>query len=314
MRLSGNWESVQRRWRCGEFVIDAQRRRLLRSGIPVDIEERTFDLIVLLAAQHQRAVDRREIMEALWGSRPVSDNTLRQVVYKARQALGDDGRRQAVIRTLHGRSLRWVALLDGEPMDRQQDLPPLSSEPGAAIGNWRRWQRSVALFGFSILLLFIGLTALLLRGSAPDPQPQPSVSIGPIINATGDAALDWTRSGLPKMMAGLLDDDGFAATSSRSNANAHVEKDFGGELPFTANEAATVVDGRLRKLDRSTYELDLRVQAPQRAAEEIRIAGDLPGTLAADAVSRLRRALVRFKQPLLASPQAASARRPLATR
>lgn len=95
--------------RFGQFTLWRAQRRLLRGGQPVELEDRVFDLILLLLDNRERALERREIIDVLWGRRPVSDATLRQLLYKARRVLDDDGDRQAVIRTAHGRSLQWVA-------------------------------------------------------------------------------------------------------------------------------------------------------------------------------------------------------------
>lgn len=100
------------RWRCGEFVLEPAARRLLRDGNEIKIEDRVFDLIMLLLLQRDRALDRREIIDTLWGPRPVSDATLRQLVHKARRSLDDNGEQQSVIRTLYGRSLQWVAAVE----------------------------------------------------------------------------------------------------------------------------------------------------------------------------------------------------------
>lgn len=96
-------------WAWGDYLLFPVRRRLLRAGEPVDVEDRVLDLLVLLLQHRERALDRREIIQAIWGSRPVSDATLRQLVYKARRAVGDDGEHQAVICTIYGRSLQWIA-------------------------------------------------------------------------------------------------------------------------------------------------------------------------------------------------------------
>lgn len=94
--------------RYGAFVLKPTARRLLREDTELKVEDRVFDLIMLLLQHRDRALDRREIIDTLWGSPPISDATLRQLVHKARRALDDDGERQGVIRTLYGRSLQWV--------------------------------------------------------------------------------------------------------------------------------------------------------------------------------------------------------------
>ncbi|HWU77517.1 MAG TPA: tetratricopeptide repeat protein [Rhodanobacter sp.] len=119
-------------WRCGQFVLEPGARRLLRDDIEIKVEDRVFDLIMLLLHQRDRALDRREIIDTLWGTRPVSDATLRQLVHKARRALDDDGEHQNVIRTLYGRSLQWVAAI--EPL--QAAVHDDGDEAGQAEVAW----------------------------------------------------------------------------------------------------------------------------------------------------------------------------------
>lgn len=96
-------------WRWGAYLLRPAQRQLLRDGEPIEVEDRVFDLLQLLLQQRERPLLRQEVIAALWGKRPVGDATLRQLVYKARQAIGDDGEHQATIATLYGRSLQWVA-------------------------------------------------------------------------------------------------------------------------------------------------------------------------------------------------------------
>ena len=288
----------QQRWRCGDFLIDPQRRLLLRAGVAVEVEERAFDLIVLLAAHHDRAVDRRELTVALWGARPVGDATLRQVVYKARQALGDDGRRQAVIRTLHGRSLRWVAPLeniidDGRGCPPADSLAPASALP-ARPANRRLPRTSVATRSFIAIALFAAVAGMLLLVRAPTAEPAPLVAVAPIENATGDRALDWTQNGLPGLLSILLEEAGVPVADPHIVDQAWNEA---GSAAATREEhvrAATgvvvVIGGRLRRAG-AGYELELRVHSPQRGPSEISTYGDRPGALAAHAVPRVREAL-----------------------
>lgn len=101
-------------WRWGEFQLIPAQRRLLRGGVPVELEDRTLDLLILLLQHPERALDKQEVIAAIWGKRPVGDATLRQLVFKARRAVGDDGDRQHTISTLYGRSLQWVATVELE--------------------------------------------------------------------------------------------------------------------------------------------------------------------------------------------------------
>jgi len=117
-------------WRWGAYLLLPAQRQLWRAGVPVEVEDRVFDLLLLLLQHRDRALDRQEVIGAIWGRRPVTDATLRQLVYKARRVVGDDGEHQATISTLYGRSLQWVA--PAEPVYEPEATAAVDATAGAA--------------------------------------------------------------------------------------------------------------------------------------------------------------------------------------
>jgi TolB-like protein len=96
-------------WKFGEFHLDPDRFELLRSGNPVPLEPQVLALLVHLVRNHDRMVSKDEVVEAVWKGQAVSDASISSRVRSARQAVRDDGARQEVIRTVHGRGFRFVA-------------------------------------------------------------------------------------------------------------------------------------------------------------------------------------------------------------
>ena len=91
-----------------DYALDPQRRTLHRGSAEVPLEPLTFDLLTLLATNTDRVVPRDEIFEHLWHGRIVSDTALSSQVKALRQALGDSGRAQHSIATVHGRGFRFL--------------------------------------------------------------------------------------------------------------------------------------------------------------------------------------------------------------
>ena len=89
--------------------IDTDSRTLERRGRPVRVQALAFDLLTVLLRNRGRLVSDAHLRERLWPGVSVSDASLRQVLKQARRAIGDDGRTQAVIETIRGRGLRFVA-------------------------------------------------------------------------------------------------------------------------------------------------------------------------------------------------------------
>jgi TolB-like protein len=97
-------------YRFGDFELDLDRVELRdqRSGERIAIEPQVFALLALLVDARERMVGKDEIFEKVWDGRIVTDAALASRVKAARQALGDDGRTQRYIRTIHGRGFRFV--------------------------------------------------------------------------------------------------------------------------------------------------------------------------------------------------------------
>src|SRR5262245_60377890 len=86
-----------------DHVLDPVRRELSRNGASVKIEPKVFDLLIHLIENRHRVVSKDELIAQVWGGRAVSDSALTHAINAARNAIGDDGKAQRLIRT----SSRW---------------------------------------------------------------------------------------------------------------------------------------------------------------------------------------------------------------
>lgn len=86
----------------GAFTLDGDRRQLFRDGAGVHLTPKAFDLLVLLATNAPRVVNKRELHDQLWPGTFVSDATLTSVVKELRRALEDRSPAAPIIRTAHG--------------------------------------------------------------------------------------------------------------------------------------------------------------------------------------------------------------------
>lgn len=95
-------------YRFGHFELDLPRSELRADGAVCPVEPQVFALLVLLVENRDRLVTRDEIIEKVWDGRVISDAAVASRIKSARRALGDDGKRQLCIRTLHRRGFRFV--------------------------------------------------------------------------------------------------------------------------------------------------------------------------------------------------------------
>ncbi|HXZ68413.1 MAG TPA: winged helix-turn-helix domain-containing protein, partial [Alphaproteobacteria bacterium] len=96
-------------YRFGEYELDTAKLELKGRGAAVAVEPQVFALLRLLIENRERALTKEEIIERVWDGRFISDAAVASRIKSARQAIGDDGQAQKLIKTLHGVGFRFVA-------------------------------------------------------------------------------------------------------------------------------------------------------------------------------------------------------------
>jgi len=114
------------------FELEPAARELRNESGPVHVEQQVFDVLRYLAAHRDRVVPKTELLDEVWGNRFVSESALTSRIKSARQAVGDSGERQQVIKTIHGVGYRFVANVD-----------VIIDEGAAVLPGVDRWERPV---------------------------------------------------------------------------------------------------------------------------------------------------------------------------
>ena len=103
------------RYQFGDRILDTDTVELRDGTGVVELEPQVFDVLLYLLAHRERVVTKEELLDRVWGDRFVSESALTTRIKLARRAVGDSGRTQAVIKTVHGRGYRFVAAVtEGE--------------------------------------------------------------------------------------------------------------------------------------------------------------------------------------------------------
>jgi TolB-like protein/tetratricopeptide (TPR) repeat protein len=89
--------------------IDVAGFALRRKGVPCELEPQVLELLLYLARNPDRLLTKDDLIANVWHGRIVSDTTITSRIKSARQAIGDDGTQQKLIRTVHGRGVRFIA-------------------------------------------------------------------------------------------------------------------------------------------------------------------------------------------------------------
>jgi DNA-binding winged helix-turn-helix (wHTH) protein/pimeloyl-ACP methyl ester carboxylesterase len=96
-------------YRFDGYQLDTQRQELRRGAELIPLEPQVFGVLAHLVEHHDRVVDKEELLDEVWQTRFVTESALTSRIKDARRAVGDDGRSQHAIRTVHGRGYRFVA-------------------------------------------------------------------------------------------------------------------------------------------------------------------------------------------------------------
>ena len=99
------------------FGIDTDRRQLRGASGVIHVEPQVFDLLLYFAQNPNRVISKNELIKQIWVGRVISDATLNSRMNSARRAVGDTGKKQALIRTVQRRGF----LFSGEVTTRTSD-------------------------------------------------------------------------------------------------------------------------------------------------------------------------------------------------
>jgi Tol biopolymer transport system component/DNA-binding winged helix-turn-helix (wHTH) protein len=179
----------------GGFQLDQERRQLLRSGTPVPLEPKAYELLCLLVERRPRALSRAQIRDAVWPETFISESTLGVVVNGLRQALEDDAKEPRFIRTVRGFGYAFCgdvgeASLEGDsiaaigsPSSGRGDSAS-ARRRSSSLPRVRRW----AAYGSLVVAVAVGVWLLTRR--APD-APAGPVKITPL--TTDGGFKEWPR-------------------------------------------------------------------------------------------------------------------------
>lgn len=120
------------RFKFKDFILDSQRYELSRDGAVLHAEPQIIELLLLLIENNDRVVDKDEINQKVWKGRVVSEAALSSRIKSLRQLLGDDGKAQRIIRTVHKKGFRFLTPIqrldteDGDEAAVEARIDPVS--------------------------------------------------------------------------------------------------------------------------------------------------------------------------------------------
>ena len=106
------------RYLFGDTVLDTTRYSLYRNDEPQHVEPQVFDVLAHLVENRDRVVSKNELLDQVWGHQFVTESALTTRIKQLRQAVGDTGKDQRVVQTIHGRGYRFIATVQEVPRTR----------------------------------------------------------------------------------------------------------------------------------------------------------------------------------------------------
>ena len=112
-----------------DYTLNTERRELHRGADAVSITPQVFDLLDYLIRNRERVVSKDDLISAVWNGRIVSDAALTTRLNAARNAIGDSGEKQRLIKTLPRKGFRFVGQVRsvGEPTNIGVTDSPIES-------------------------------------------------------------------------------------------------------------------------------------------------------------------------------------------
>ncbi|UJW85879.1 winged helix-turn-helix domain-containing protein [Devosia sp. SL43] len=177
------------------FELD-ERRAELRGpdGAPTKLRPKSFDLLVFLANNPGRVVDKQELMAAVWPNIHVADDSLFQCIRELRVALSDDQRQ--LIRVVSGRGYVLETVVTGPDAERASNAETTTAAHSETVRsrtslNWRsRW----VVAGFAMLCVIAGVASVASARFAPPTTM--TLAVLPIVYSGSDADGAVTAAGV----------------------------------------------------------------------------------------------------------------------
>jgi len=250
---------VTQSYRFDDVEIDLPSFRLLKAGNVVSIEPKALDLLIFLVRNPGRLVERKELIDAVWGDAFVTDHVLNYSVGQLRKSLADDPKKPRYIETVPTRGYRFIAKLEVEAIDqtsagkptvdsRSEALKQVTDQPAPAPKS------STALYVSGIvgigLLVAIGVLAFRYKqrtGLISEGLQIRSLAVLPLANLSGDASQEYLADGMTdQLITGLGQ---ISALRVISRTTAMVYKNAHKPLPEIAKElnVDAVVEGSVER-------------------------------------------------------------------
>jgi TolB-like protein/DNA-binding winged helix-turn-helix (wHTH) protein/Tfp pilus assembly protein PilF len=207
------------RFRFDVFEVNVSRGELWKQGVKIKLQEKPFQLLVLLLERAGRTTTREELRQGLWPFDTFVnfDNSLKTAVNKLRQALGDSADEPKFIKTIQLQGYRFVARVEAleaeESVAQQGRAHPSTDDAHAAPASIEKTLTRRNVWAGRLLAgaLMVALAASVIYRITRKDAPAPVITgqrvvllVLPFENLSGDPNQEYFSDGLTDEMITLL--------------------------------------------------------------------------------------------------------------
>src|SRR5687768_3349381 len=119
-----------RRYQFDSFSLDPSERRLFAGEVPVELNSRYFDALLLLLQYPGMLISKERFLQEVWRGIPVTDEVLTQCIKTLRRQLRDSATQPRLIETIPKHGYRFIAAVncvsDSEIAPEERQIGPAS--------------------------------------------------------------------------------------------------------------------------------------------------------------------------------------------
>ncbi len=119
----------------GEWLVEPSLNRLTRTGGSIQLELKAMDVLLCLVAHAGEVVSKPALLDAVWQTEFVADNTLTNRIVELRSALGDDAQHPRYIETIRKRGYRLIAEVRAVTTAAETSAPVPEEPPSPEEGR-----------------------------------------------------------------------------------------------------------------------------------------------------------------------------------
>ena len=121
----------------GSFRLDLRHRRLVSNGVALELKNKAFDILCVLACARGQVVTKDELMAKVWPGLIVEENNIQVHVSTLRKVLGEEKGAPARLMTIPGQGYRLVGVEEASEPDARkhgvESVGAIADRPSIAV-------------------------------------------------------------------------------------------------------------------------------------------------------------------------------------